>query len=94
MVKVENLRLDGDGSATRFQLKLRESAAHIKTHDWPRQLQADMAWQPEQLASEDEFMLKLSELEVDEVRDALRHFKSMFKDVEAANVSNHVRSRP
>jgi len=76
MVKVETVRIGEDVSPARFQLKLKESVAGIRTQDWPRQLHGDMAWEPSQLADEDEHTLCLTEAELAEIRDALAHFNS------------------
>ena len=76
MVKVETLRIGEDASPARFHLKLKESVAGIRTQDWPRQLHGDLAWEPSQLADEDEYVLSLTEAELSEIRDALAYFNS------------------
>jgi hypothetical protein len=49
------------------------------SHEWPAEVEGDLAWGPTSFASEDDYTLTLTESEVDEVRSGLQHFNGKFQ---------------
>jgi hypothetical protein len=48
------------------------------THAWPTQLDGPLVWGPDTFGSEDDYTITLTETEIAEVRNGMKHFKSEF----------------
>jgi hypothetical protein len=46
------------------------------SHEWPLEVEGDLAWDPASFPSEEDYTLTLSENDVSEVKSGLQHFNS------------------
>jgi hypothetical protein len=86
MVSLEEPETGKDCTSALVQREGKESAHAARTNEWPKRLHADMAWEPGSFASKEDYTVSLTNNDISEIRDAVRHFNSMSRHVRRPDV--------
>jgi hypothetical protein len=72
------LNLIEDTTKADLNIKVQGLSCAVHIEEWPRTIESDLAWDPERLGLDADFILHLGPNEVIEVQNALQHFNGRY----------------